>query len=98
MRFKEADFTTRLGRETVVLSHKWRRFLGCHVMKLGVADAHWAILDKLERSGDGISQQEISIRLRLAKSTLVRVLADMEALGLILRRPCGQMPAKGWSI
>ena len=85
---KDENYITVIGRDTVVLSHKWRRLIGRHVMKLGVADAHWAILDKLARFGDGISQQEISIRLGLEKSALVRVLNDMEGLALITRNTC----------
>jgi len=76
----------RFGFALVGLARRWRRELDERMAALGLSDAAWPPLVHLDRSGDGITQNELAARCGIDGSTLVRLLDMLAEQGLIERR------------
>lgn len=83
----QEDIRSRFGREMFAVARVWRRALTRHAVTLGISDGQWAVLDNLNRSGDGVPQSVLADRMGLERSGLVRLLREMEASGLTQRDP-----------
>lgn len=83
----EEEIRSRFGRELFAVARIWRRALTRHAVTLGISDGQWAVLDNLNRSGDGVPQSVLADRMGLERSGLVRLLREMEAAGLTQRDP-----------
>ncbi|RRH78148.1 MarR family winged helix-turn-helix transcriptional regulator [Falsigemmobacter faecalis] len=83
----EEDIRSRFGREMFAVARVWRRALTRHAVTLGISDGQWAVLDNLNRSGEGVPQSVLADRMGLERSGLVRLLREMEAAGLTHRDP-----------
>ncbi|MGJ4995285.1 MarR family winged helix-turn-helix transcriptional regulator [Bradyrhizobium sp. HKCCYLS3077] len=83
-----SDPTARLrfGFALVGLARRWRRALDERMDALGLSDAAWPPLVHLDRSGDGITQNELAARCGIDGSSLVRLLDKLSEGGLIERR------------
>lgn len=75
----------RFGFALVGLARRWRRELDQRMAALGLSDAAWPPLVHLDRSGDGITQNELAARCGIDGSTLVRLLDMLGDQGLIER-------------
>lgn len=64
----------RFGFALVGLARRWRRALDERMGALGLSDAAWPPLVHLDRSGDGITQNELAARCGIDGSSLVRLL------------------------
>lgn len=54
---------------------------------LGVTDATWRTLFYLEQAGDGVQQKELARVMGIEGPSLVRLLDNLQAKNLILRKP-----------
>lgn len=77
--------SAKLGMELVATGKVIRRNLSRKASELGLQDGEWGVLIHLRRSGEGISQKALAWRLGNEPHALVRVLANMEKAGLLLR-------------
>ena len=76
----------RFGFALVGLARRWRRALDERMGALGLSDAAWPPLVHLDRSGDGITQNELAARCGIDGSSLVRLLDMLGERELIERR------------
>ncbi len=76
----------RFGLEFSLLARRWRRTLDAGLAGVGLTDATWAPLVRLQVSGDGISQKALAGLLGLDASSLVRLIDILVARGLVERR------------
>lgn len=81
-----SDDRLRFGFALVGLARRWRRALDGRMAALGLSDAAWPPLVHLDRSGDGITQNELAARCGIDGSTLVRLLDILGEQGLVERR------------
>jgi len=76
----------RFGLEFSLLARRWRQTLDAGLAGVGLTDATWAPLVRLQVSGDGISQKALAGLLGLDASSLVRLIDILVARGLVERR------------
>ena len=74
------------GLRFFMMARRWRRALDGHLVMAGMTDATWRPLVHLQESGGGITQKDLSARVGVDTSSLVRVLDILERDGLIERR------------
>lgn len=76
----------RFGSQFAMTARLWRRTLDQRLAAVGIADASWSPLVRLNEAGDGISQKQLAALVGLDGSTLVRLLDRLEAKGQVERR------------
>ncbi|MBV8510829.1 MAG: MarR family transcriptional regulator [Xanthobacteraceae bacterium] len=81
-----SDVRLSFGFALVGLARRWRRALDRRMAALGLSDAAWPPLVHLDRSGDGITQNELATRCGIDGSTLVRLLDLLSEQELIERK------------
>src|SRR4051794_20112205 len=74
------------GFQFAVLARRWRTYLDQALSEAGLTDATWAPLVHLDRSGDGVPQKTLALRIGIDGSTLVRLIDILESRGLVERR------------
>lgn len=77
---------TTFGFELVLTSRAWRRVLDDVLAGYGLSEATWRPLIHLQQLGDGIRQNELAGSLGIEGPSLVRLLDNLQAAGLIERR------------
>ena len=77
------DFTAEL----VLAARTWRRMTRAVTMRFGIAEAGAAPLLWIGRLGEGVRQNILAERIGVEGASLVRVLDDLAAAGLISRKP-----------
>jgi MarR family transcriptional regulator for hemolysin len=77
------DFTSEL----VIAGRQWRRMTRAVTSRFGIAEAGAAPLLWIGRMGEGIRQNALAERIGVESPSLVRVLDDLAAGGLIAREP-----------
>lgn len=77
------DFTADL----VVAARLWRRMTRAVTQRFGIAEAGAAPLLWIGRLGEGVRQNALAERIGVEGASLVRVLDDLSAQGLVTRRP-----------
>jgi MarR family transcriptional regulator for hemolysin len=77
------DFTSDL----VIAARLWRRMTRAVTAAHGVAEAGASPLLWIERLGEGVRQNVLAERIGIESPSLVRVLDDLAAAGLIRRDP-----------
>ncbi len=77
------DFTADL----VVAERLWRRMVRAVTQRFGIAEAGAAPLLWIGRLGEGVRQNTLAERIGVEGASLVRVLDDLAAAGLVTRRP-----------
>lgn len=79
----QSEFGVRLGR----IGLAWRHRIDCELKRHGdLTASKWRPLYVLGRLGDGVRQKELAAGLLIEGPSLVRLLDDLEAHGLIERR------------
>jgi MarR family transcriptional regulator for hemolysin len=66
--------------------HIWRSMLEARLRESGITRAKWAVLSAVVLSDKGRNQNELARQLGIEGPTLVRLLDDLEAAGLVSRR------------
>ena len=85
-RFKDLSLAEHFGR----LYRLWRNVVDAELEPLGLTYPRWTALWKLLRLGGNISQKALANALEIELASLMRTLGQLEAQGLIERRPCTQ--------
>ncbi len=75
----------RMGRLIGVAGRQWRRAIDLKLQQFDLTEATWMPLVQLSRSSKPLRQRDIAAALSLDSSSVVRVLANLEAAGLIER-------------
>jgi MarR family transcriptional regulator for hemolysin len=70
------------------VTRRWRKLLDERLKDLGVTQARWTTMFYLQRGGEGLTQRELASLMAIENPTLVRLLDNLEAQGLIERRLC----------
>ncbi len=68
-----------------LLTRRWRKILDANLRIQGLTDASWRPLLYLSRLGNGICQKELAAALGIEDPSLVRLLDELAAKGLIVR-------------
>lgn len=77
------DFTSEL----VLSGRLWRRLTRAVTARFGIAEAGASPLLWIGRIGDGVRQNALAERIGIEGASLVRVLDDLAAAGLVTRQP-----------
>ena len=77
------DFTS----EMVIAGRQWRRMTRAVTSRFGIAEAGAAPLLWIGRLGEGVRQNALAERIGVESPSLVRVLDDLAAGGLVAREP-----------
>lgn len=81
-----ADHEFRLTRKLVITAHKWTSFIDEQVRrKTGFSRSRWQTLAAIAFAGGPVATLELAGRMGVQWPTVVRVLNEMEAEGLIER-------------
>ncbi|MFA7668182.1 MAG: MarR family transcriptional regulator [Burkholderiaceae bacterium] len=78
----ETHFSMTLGR----VSRRWRARLDERLRHLGLTQARWHTLLRLDKEGP-MPQHQLAESLQVERPTLVRLLDGLERQGLVERRP-----------
>jgi MarR family transcriptional regulator for hemolysin len=82
----EAEFARRI----LPLARRWRAEADAAVADLGLSDATGWLVLHVGRLGDGVRQIELAAALDIQGASLVRLVDQVEALGLVGRRTDAQ--------
>lgn len=74
------------GFTFVTLARRWRRAIDLKLLDSGLTDATWTPLIHLHRAKMPMTQSELAHRIGLDTSSLVRLLDQLEAKGMVERR------------
>jgi MarR family transcriptional regulator for hemolysin len=80
------DPTYRFGFTLAEVSRLWRHVLDARLKPLGLSTARWVALVNLSAHPEGMTQNQLAIRVGIKGSTLVRQLDLLEADGWVERR------------
>lgn len=80
------DATYRFGFTMAEVSRLWRHVLDARLKPLGLSTARWVALVNLSAHPEGMTQNQLAIRVGIKGSTLVRQLDLLEADGWVERR------------
>lgn len=80
------DSSYRLGLSLAEVSRLWRHVLDARLKPLGLSTARWVALVNLSAHPEGMTQNQLAIRVGIKGSTLVRQLDLLEADGWVERR------------
>lgn len=69
---------------------RWRKLLDERLKDLGVTQARWTTMVYLHKSGEGLTQRDLASRMAIENPTLVRLLDNLEAQGLVVRQSCDE--------
>ena len=80
------DPSYRLGLKLAEVSRLWRAVLDARLRPLGLSTSRWVALVNLSAHPEGMTQNELAVRVGIKGSTLVRQLDLLEADGWVERR------------
>lgn len=75
----------RLGRRIGLIARQWRRAMDLRLQPFALTEATWAPLLRIARAPAAMRQKDVAAALQLDSSSVVRVLRNLEAAGLIER-------------
>jgi MarR family transcriptional regulator for hemolysin len=75
----------RLGSLIGLAARQWRRAVDLRLQEFDLTEATWVPLVQLARSTEPMRQRDLAAALSLDSSSLVRVLNNLEAAGLVER-------------
>lgn len=75
----------RLGSLIGLAARQWRRAVDLRLQQFDLTEATWVPLMQLARSNEPMRQRDLAAAVSLDSSSLVRVLNNLEAAGLIER-------------
>lgn len=73
--------------DLIVAARLWRQMVREATARFGIAEAGVAPLVWIGRMGDGVRQTQLANRIGLEDPSLVRVIGELRAAGLVERRP-----------
>jgi MarR family transcriptional regulator for hemolysin len=76
----------RFGGLIAQVARQWRRAVDLHLRPFGLTEATWLPLIHLARAPEPMRQKDLAASLVLDGSSVVRLLDQLEAAGLIERR------------
>jgi MarR family transcriptional regulator for hemolysin len=76
----------RFGGLIAQVARQWRRAVDLHLRQFGLTEATWLPLIHLARAPEPMRQKDLAASLVLDGSSVVRLLDQLEAAGLIERR------------
>jgi len=76
----------RFGGLIAQVARRWRRAVDLHLRPFGLTEATWLPLIHLARAPEPMRQKDLAASLVLDGSSVVRLLDQLEAAGLIERR------------
>lgn len=79
------DTPKRLGSLIALATRQWRRNLDLRLQPFDLTEAMWTPLVHLARAKEPMRQKDLAAALSLDSSSMVRVLGNLEAAGLIER-------------
>ena len=82
-----AQVELELAREIVMVGRRWRARLDERLNKIGQTNARWATLYWIATAETALNQREVAERVGIETPTLVRILDQLEAQGLVVRTP-----------
>ncbi|RAK56774.1 MarR family transcriptional regulator [Phenylobacterium deserti] len=85
--FDRAQIELELAREVVLVGRRWRARLDERLSKIGQTNARWATLYWIATAESALNQREVAERVGIETPTLVRILDQLEAQGLVVRTP-----------
>ena len=68
-----------------LMTRRWRKVLDAAFREVGLTDATWRPLLHLSLLGDGVRQKDLAQSIGIEDPSLVRVLDDLAAKGLVIR-------------
>lgn len=68
-----------------LMTRRWRKVLDAAFREVGLTDATWRPLLHLSLLGDGVRQKDLAQSIGIENPSLVRVLDDLAAKGLVIR-------------
>lgn len=78
-----------IGSLIAQIARQWRRAVDRHLQPFGLTEATWLPLLHVARAPVPMRQKELATSLSLDGSSVVRVLDELQAAGLIERREAG---------
>lgn len=75
----------RIGQLIGLTARQWRRAIDLRLQPFELTEATWAPLVRLARAPSPMRQKDIAAALQLDSSSVVRILKNLEAAGLIER-------------
>lgn len=85
--FDESRANGRLGALVALAARQWRRAVDARLQAFGLTEATWLPLLRLAQAGKPMRQKDLAATLTLDTSSMVRILANLDAAGLIAQRP-----------
>lgn len=77
----------RLGTLVGLISRQWRKAVDARLQAFGLTEATWLPLLRLAQAGKPMRQKDLAAVLMLDTSSVVRILGNLDAAGLIEQRP-----------
>ena len=79
--------SSRLGTLVGLVSRQWRKGVDARLQAFGLSEAMWLPLLRLAQAGRPMRQKDLAAVLMLDTSSVVRILGNLDAAGLIEQRP-----------
>ena len=79
--------SSRFGTLVSLVSRQWRKAVDARLQTFGLSEATWLPLLRLVQAGRPMRQKDLAAVLMLDTSSVVRILANLEAAGLIEQHP-----------
>lgn len=79
--------SNRLGTLVSLVSRQWRKAVDARLQAFGLSEATWLPLLRLAQAGKPMRQKDLAAVLTLDTSSVVRILANLDAAGLIEQHP-----------
>lgn len=77
----------RLGTLVGLIARQWRKAVDARLQAFGLTEATWLPLLRLAQAGKPMRQKDLAAVLMLDTSSVVRILGNLDAAGLIEQRP-----------
>ncbi len=78
---------SRFGALVSLAARQWRRAVDARLQAFGLTEATWLPLLRLAQAGKPMRQKDLAAVLTLDTSSMVRILGNLDAAGLIEQRP-----------
>lgn len=88
--FDDSLANGRLGALVSLAARQWRRAVDARLQAFGLTEATWLPLLRLAQAGKPMRQKDLAAMLTLDTSSVVRILGNLDAAGLIVQRPDAQ--------
>jgi MarR family transcriptional regulator for hemolysin len=79
--------SSRFGTLISLASRQWRKAVDARLQAFGLSEATWLPLLRLAQAGRPMRQKDLAAILMLDTSSVVRILGNLDAAGLIQQHP-----------